>query len=489
MEPSVGAVFGEHYQLDRCLGQGGMGVVWAATDARDGKRVALKFLRPQPSDDLAGSAPHFDARAVRRFSREARAAMAVDHPNVIRIHEIRTSDPVPFIVMEFLDGESLAERLGRGALSLGELARVLLPVVSAVGSIHAAGIVHRDLKPDNIFLVRRPNGTTEVRVLDFGIARLTATEGAAAQSGLLTNTGAMIGTPYYMAPEQFYNEKDLDHRADVWALGVIAYECLSGRRPIEGESLGQIFKGIALGTIEPIGTIVPGLPSDVEALLGAMLTFDRNARTRDLREVHAVLSRHSDLSTMTFAAPSRPIELDEPRPAVVRVTPDAHAMADTLGPEPAPREPAVGTGSLEGTLAASESDPPRRSRVPLVAVALVVVAAAGGIVAMTRSRGESGTMGSAVGGSAVATSATSSASTASIASPSASALAPSALASTPAVAPTTPAASSSAAPAMPVLGAKVAAKPSISVAPSPSAVASATAAPSATDKAGFFKGW
>ncbi|MBK7399454.1 MAG: serine/threonine protein kinase [Myxococcales bacterium] len=487
MEPSVGAVFGEHYLLDRCLGQGGMGVVWAATDTRDGTRVALKFLRPHPSDDLTGSAPHFDARAVRRFSREARAAMAVDHPNVIRIHEIRTSDPVPFIVMEFLDGESLAERLGRGALSLGELARVLLPVVSAVGSIHAAGIVHRDLKPDNIFLVRRPNGTTEVRVLDFGIARLTATEGAAAQSGLLTNTGAMIGTPYYMAPEQFYNEKDLDHRADVWALGVIAYECLSGRRPIEGESLGQIFKGIALGTIEPIGTIVPGLPSDVEALLGAMLTFDRNARTRDLREVHAVLSRHSDLSTMTFAAPSRPIELDEPRPAVVRVTPDAHAMADTLGPEPARQEPGVGTGSLEVTLAASEGVPPRRSRVPMVAAALVVAAVAGGIVAMTRTRSDGVAASAAAGGSTVAAGAASSVS-ASVASPSASAPAPSTVASTSVSAPTTPAAASSVAPATPVPGAKVAAKPSVSVAP-PSAVASVSAAPSATDKAGFFKGW
>ncbi len=484
MEPASGVTFDDRYRLDQCLGQGGMGVVWSATDTRDDSRVALKFLRPRASDDGDSTPAHYDSRAVRRFVREARAAMAIDHPNVIRIHEIVIDGPIPFIVMELLLGESLQQRLGRtGPMRIGDVARILLPVISAVGSIHAAGIVHRDLKPDNIFISKkRDGGGRDVRVLDFGIARLTATEGAAAQSGMLTSTGAMVGTPYYMAPEQFYNEKDLDHRADVWALGVILYECLSGQKPIMGDSLGQIFKGIAAGSIEPIGTLVQGLPADVAELVGRMLTFDRAQRTHDLREVHAVLSRHSDLSTMTFAGPSRTLDFaDRPAtPAVFKVTPGAHASADTLG------------SSMNRT--GNPAPPPdaRRPILPMIAGAAVLAAVAIFAVQARKSATPekssfAGTPSPSPTTPAVASSA------AAVPSPQPSSENPTASG----VASSPPTGLASSAPAAPL--AKIAATPPGPKTSSPSVVTSAASAPpvpsspapapSGTGKTGVFKGW
>ncbi|MBK7397009.1 MAG: serine/threonine protein kinase [Myxococcales bacterium] len=197
-------IIAERYRLERVLGQGGMGVVWAARDLRSEERVALKFLKAGEGGEAG----------IRRFVREARAAMALSHPNIVHVHTL-TADRhgSPVMVMDLLEGESLATRLRRvRRLEVSTLAGILVQIVSAVGAAHAAGIVHRDLKPDNVFLVGEP---PSVRVLDFGIAKLTAREGDAAASTALTNTGAMLGTPFYMAPEQVFGERDLDHRADV----------------------------------------------------------------------------------------------------------------------------------------------------------------------------------------------------------------------------------------------------------------------------------
>ncbi len=162
-----------------------------------------------------------------------------------------------------------------------------------------------------------------VRVLDFGIAKLTAREGDAAASTALTNTGAMLGTPFYMAPEQVFGERDLDHRADVWALGVIAYECLSGRRPFEGENFGQVFKAVTRGQLVPLRSIAADLPSDVLDVVDRMLTTDRDRRA-DLHAVLAVFERHTDRRVDTFAAPTLPIDAlpdDAFAPTIAAATP------------------------------------------------------------------------------------------------------------------------------------------------------------------------
>ncbi|MGO8994708.1 MAG: protein kinase domain-containing protein [Polyangiaceae bacterium] len=294
-ELQLGTVVAERYRLERLLGEGGMGVVYAATHTKTRKIVALKILRPSLAEDKA---------TKQRFLREARASCAVHHPNVVEIHDVlELADGTAMMVMDMLEGESLASKLDREKkIAVKELTLLLLPVISAVGTAHEVGIVHRDLKPENIFLDKR-RGTIDVRVLDFGIAKLTATEGDAARTGAITGTGAVLGTPYYMSPEQIFGEKDIDHRADVWAMGVILYECLAGVRPTQAENIGQIFKIVTTVGIKPIETHVPDLDPPLAKLIARMLSRDRDSRPADLREVASVLGTYAKEQSPAFGAP------------------------------------------------------------------------------------------------------------------------------------------------------------------------------------------
>jgi eukaryotic-like serine/threonine-protein kinase len=299
---AAGAIVGGKYQLEHTLGTGGMGVVWAARPLAGGPMVALKLLRagPDGSDDLDSS---------KRFLREARAAASVRHPHVVAIREVlELPGGRPVMVMELLTGETLRTRLARGPrLSVEEAAGVLLPVASAVGTAHAQGIVHRDLKPDNIFLSQDPHGGTLVKVLDFGIAKVTriADEHSSHAHGL-TGTGEVLGTPNYMSPEQVFGERDIDQRADVWALGVILYECLAGTVPTKAANLGQVFKLIVAGGIKPLEKVRPDVPHDIAALVQRMLTRRREQRPFDLSEITAVLGRHTRLAVPPFGPPHIP---------------------------------------------------------------------------------------------------------------------------------------------------------------------------------------
>ena len=288
-----GEIVATRYRLEHLLGEGGMGQVWAATHTVTRKAVALKILKS------TGAA---NPDLLRRFLREARAASAVRHPNVVQIHDIvQMEDGVPIMVMDLLEGESLGQRLAReGYLSLPELAKVLVPVLSAIGTAHALGIVHRDLKPDNIFLERTPTGTTVPKVLDFGIAKLSATEGDAAETNALTKTGSMLGTPYYMSPEQAFGERDVDARSDVWAVGIILYECLTGRRPVDGDNFGQILKVITTGGIVPLRGVMPALPEEILTLADAMLTVDRKQRRASLHDAYDALRAYTDAAATSF---------------------------------------------------------------------------------------------------------------------------------------------------------------------------------------------
>lgn len=305
-----------------------MGVVWVAHDLRDAdpeRRVALKFIK------AAGA----DANGLRRFQREARAAMALSHPNIVRVYELTADEEgAPVMVMELLQGESLARRLAfERRLDITSFAPIFAQLVSAIGSAHAAGIVHRDLKPDNIFLVGPRGGPASVRVLDFGVAKLTAVEGDAAATSALTGTGAMLGTPFYMAPEQVFGEKDIDQRADIWALGVILYECLSGRRPFDGENFGQVFKAVTRGSFVKLAEVAPHLPRDLLGLCDRMLTIERGERLSDLREVQRIVEVYTDERAAVFSAPTLPLGAIS-----------ADAFAPTLASVPPPAMEA-GTGS------------------------------------------------------------------------------------------------------------------------------------------------
>ncbi|WP_437714908.1 protein kinase [Sorangium sp. So ce448] len=356
-----GALVASRYRVDRQLAEGGMGVIWAATHLADGERVALKLLRPGTAED---------ASTRRRLVREARAAAAVDHPNVPSIHDVLELDNgTPFLVMDLLEGESLRDKLLREAqIPLPELSRILLPVISAVGTAHALGIVHRDLKPDNIFLLtpdaaapraspgaaaEPPSGApasgstdsadareaaphdARVRVLDFGIAKVTAAPGETSWSWGRTGSGEMLGTPYYMSPEQILGEHDVDHRADIWSLGVILYECLTSVRPTEAENMGKVMKRILTGSIQPIGESAPTLPADVAAMIDRMLSPDRAQRPADLREVGALLERYAAVALRPFGPPAAP-----------RVP-----ESDSLVPSARASDPLVPSARVSGSLA------------------------------------------------------------------------------------------------------------------------------------------
>ncbi|MFO0593164.1 MAG: bifunctional serine/threonine-protein kinase/formylglycine-generating enzyme family protein [Polyangiaceae bacterium] len=280
IELAPGQTLYGRYRLDRRLDEGGMAVVWAGTQLSTGREVALKVLKAEAAQDSA---------TRRRMLREARAACAVRHPNVLAVHDvIELDDGSPVLVMDLLRGESLREHLARkGPLSLDATIALLMPVIAAVGTAHAAGIVHRDLKPENIYLAQQ-GGLTTVKVLDFGIAKVSTASNVASQVNALTNAGTMLGTPYYMAPEQIVGE-GIDHRADVWSLGVIVYECLVGVRPTEADNIGKILKRVLTNEIEPLSERAPTLPKEVTGLVDRMLSQNPSARPFSMREVGEAL--------------------------------------------------------------------------------------------------------------------------------------------------------------------------------------------------------
>lgn len=294
-EKVEGTLLAGRFRLDRRLGEGGMGIVWAATNTTTLRRVAIKLLKNERADD-----PH----VKRRFLREGRAASAVHHPNVVEIFDVlELEDGTPAMVMELLEGESLGQRVRRKrVLPLAEVAEVLMPAVAAIGTAHAAGVVHRDLKPDNIFLSNGHENAVVVKVLDFGIAKITGEKEPGHTDGL-TGTGAMLGTPYYMAPEQLFTDETIDYRCDIWALGCILYECLAGVRPTQGENFADIIKLIARNAIVPLSEVAPQVPVEVSDLVTRMLSPDKEKRPQSLSEVRDVLRHYTDALASTFGAP------------------------------------------------------------------------------------------------------------------------------------------------------------------------------------------
>ena len=232
-----GTVLADKYRLDGLLGEGGMGTVYRATHLLLKAPVAIKVIdREVSSGDVA----------LARFMREAQAAASLRSPHVVQVMDYGSAEGSPFMVMELLEGENLAQRIERlGRLTPGETYRVITHVARAIAKAHEAGIVHRDLKPDNVFLVHN-EGDEVAKVLDFGVAKVEAT---ALGGGSHTRTGSLLGTPYYMSPEQAQGNKEVDHRSDLWALAVIAFECLTGKRPFYSDGLGDIVLQICVRDI------------------------------------------------------------------------------------------------------------------------------------------------------------------------------------------------------------------------------------------------
>jgi serine/threonine-protein kinase len=275
----IGEIVNDKYRIERVLGEGGMGVVVLAHHILLDQKVAMKFLLPQARADL---------EVQNRFVNEARAAAKLKSDHVTRIIDVDTlADGSPFMVMEYLDGKDLSTLLSeRGSIPVSEACRYVLEACEALAEAHARGIIHRDLKPGNLFIHRTSEGTEIVKLLDFGISKIVVPEG---QGFSLTKTSAVLGSPLYMPPEQMSSARTVDTRADLWSLGIVLYEAVTGRTPFEGATLTALVANIIQEPPKPMAASGVTLPEGFEALVLRCLEKNPAARIGSVRELaHAL---------------------------------------------------------------------------------------------------------------------------------------------------------------------------------------------------------
>ncbi len=267
----------DRYQLNAKLGEGAMGVVWKATHTGLKRPVAIKILKRQ----FAG-----DATVRARFLREGEAAARIRHPNVVEVHDVGEFEGTPYLVMEYLDGESLADKFDReGALPPAEIAEVMLPVLAAVSAAHREGVIHRDLKPENIFLARGHDGAVLPKVLDFGISRVVNDRSGRVR----TQVDTILGTPQYMSPEQARAERAIDDRSDQYALGAVLYEAATGAMAFEDGPLYPLLDRIVNGRFRPPRAVRPEVSATLEAVILRAMSLDPSQRFRSLRSMGSSL--------------------------------------------------------------------------------------------------------------------------------------------------------------------------------------------------------
>ena len=323
----IGKTIGGKYVVRSVLGEGGMGTVFEAEHLTIGRAVAVKVLHPSQARKKD---------AVRRFHQEARAAGGIGHPNICEVYDLGTlDDGSPYLVMEKLVGETLADRIGaEGGLPFEDVIDTLVQVLSGLVAAHEKGIVHRDIKPENVFLTRRVGCPPVCKLLDFGVSKMIAPLIGGKDEDLdLTRTGMVMGTPYYMSPEQARGDRNLDARVDLYACGVILYEALTGRRPFVAANYNALLLQILGGSPKPARTFRPALPVGFDAVLDKALARNRDDRYRtanDLqRDLQALRDRHTGTSaplgeaaralavaSMLGAAPPRS---PEPTPSSVEI--------------------------------------------------------------------------------------------------------------------------------------------------------------------------
>jgi len=277
-----GQVLGGKYRVLRVIGEGGMGVVAEAVHVELDERVALKFLRPEML-----TAPD----VVARFDREARSAVKLKSDHVARVTDVGKTDAgVPYMVMEYLDGKDLGDTLSeRGPLPITEAVEYIIQACEGIGEAHARGIVHRDVKPENLFLVQRDDGWRSVKVLDFGISKAVLV-GTSSVNVASSQTTSIMGSPYYMSPEQLRSTKSVDHRADVWSLGVVLFELLTGTMPFD-ETL-EFTELVAMILESPqrrLRAYRPDAPPQLEAVVDRALEKDRARRFQSTAELAVAL--------------------------------------------------------------------------------------------------------------------------------------------------------------------------------------------------------
>jgi serine/threonine protein kinase len=375
----VGQVLCGKYRIDAVLGAGSMGVVVAAQHLQLGIPVAIKALRPEA---------RANAEAVARFEREARAAAHIRGEHVVRVLDVGSlDDGTPFMVMERLEGEDLARRLEReGQLPVDEAVEWILQACEAVGEAHGLGIVHRDLKPENLFCARRPDGSSAIKVLDFGISKMGSMQ--------MTETQACVGSPCYMSPEQLRSSRRVDARTDIWALGAVLYELLTGAVPFWGDTMPELCTRILHTPPTPIRDLRAEVPEELAAVIERCLAKDRADRIANVADLAAALAPFGPafaptrtLSIARLVAPQAPPACAETSAIVLRCPEPSHV---SIAAAPPASVAPVSLASPERTLASRVELPlvpagpssvraersPRRSSVRVVVAALACAGAA-----------------------------------------------------------------------------------------------------------------
>lgn len=331
-----GDVVGERYRIETILGAGAMGVVVAARHIELDDPVAIKFL----SQDLLDN-----SNALGRFQREARAAARIKHEHVIRVYDVgKLPSGVPYLVMERLDGSDLATLLhDEGPLPLGESLRCVREACAGIAEAHRLGIVHRDIKPSNLFCVRRPNARPSVKVLDFGISKLTEP----APGGSMTGTSHMLGSPSYMSPEQMRAPNRVDHRTDIWSLGVVLYELATGTLPFGGSSYPELCLSVTSDNPEPPRARCPDLPVELEAIVLKCLRKNRDDRYANVDELAQALDR---FAAGQHEASFKPVSTSRNTQAPNAVSPPTLTAPAEWSPSPAPLSAAAGRSTWARTV-------------------------------------------------------------------------------------------------------------------------------------------
>ena len=367
--PEPGTVLAGKYRVERVLGVGGMGVVVAATHVQLDQRVAIKYLLP---------AALGNAEVVERFAREARIAAKLRGPHVARVIDVsQFDDGAPFMVLEYLEGHDLGRELeNKGPLEVEDAVRYILETCEALAEAHAAHVVHRDLKPANLFLAVQPDKRAIVKVLDFGISRSVDASAIA-----LTGTGTVMGTVFYMSPEQLADPKGIDHRADIWSLGVILYELLTGTQPFTGDSAPAVIIAVLANKPRPILEL-RALPAGLEEVVARCLREDRGARFQSVAELAAALAPFAaerDRGSAEVAARVLGVSAEPPRPAQAE-----EAAVSAEGKLAIATAATVLFDTAEPVASKTAPAPAPRSRAPLALGAVGAVALVGLGLALAR---------------------------------------------------------------------------------------------------------